>query len=254
MRYAIIENEYFAFENLRKLMESILPEGELIFSAESVRECTEFFGASPDVDLVFMDVELVDGNCFQILEEAPITCPVIFTTAYDHFALEAFRLDTVDYLLKPIFEEPLRRAIEKFRRRQIAVPDEALISRMSKVFSGNQQWSSRILVSEGDGYSFVNLEDIGYFFAEDKYVLLMDSSGHERITFFPSLTKVEEEVNPMRFFRINRKILVSIEAVNKVSKYPGGRLKVQLRYGSHTRSEFISPVRRAAFLDWLGKS
>ncbi len=254
MRYVIIENEYFALENLRKLMNQIQPQGELVFSAESVRECIAFFSENPAVDLVFMDIELVDGNCFQVLEQTEIRCPVIFTTAYDHFALEAFRLDTVDYLLKPISEAPLHRAIEKFQRRQIAVPDESMMAHLSKVFPTKTQWSSRILVSDGDGYSFVNIDDINFFFAEDKYVLLMDSNGHERITFFPSLAKVEEEVNPARFFRVNRKILASIDSVQKVSRFPGGRLRVQLKSGSHTRNELISPVRRTAFLDWLGTS
>lgn len=102
MRYAIIENEYFALENLRRLVEHVSPGSRFVFSSESVRESVEYFRTGATPDLVFLDIELVDGNCFQIMEQASISSPVIFTTAYDHYALEAFRLDTVDYLLKPV--------------------------------------------------------------------------------------------------------------------------------------------------------
>ena len=172
MRYAIIENEYFALENLRRLVEHVSPGSRLVFSSESVRESVEYFRTGATPDLVFLDIELVDGNCFQIMEQASISSPVIFTTAYDHYALEAFRLDTVDYLLKPVSEQALRRALDRFSRRQVAAPDQDLAQRILSRLEGRSAYPSRVLVSQREGYSFVDTDDIAYIYAEDKCVFL----------------------------------------------------------------------------------
>lgn len=254
MRYAIIENEYFALENLRGLMGRCAPESELVFSAESVRESVAYFMTDPEVDLVFMDIELVDGNCFEILEQTELRIPVIFTTAYDHYALEAFRLDTVDYILKPVSEDKLRRAVDRYSRRQIRVPDRGMASQLKDMVVKPVSWPLRVLVADGDGYSFVDMNDVSYFYAEDKYVFLVDSEGREHLTMYTSLVKVEEDMDPASFFRVSRKVVAGIRGVGRVSRYIGGRLKIELRAGKSRQQEIVSPSRRIAFLQWLGSS
>ena len=254
MRYAIIENEYFALENLRRLVEHVSPGSRLVFSSESVRESVEYFRTGATPDLVFLDIERVDGNCFQIMEQATISSPVIFTTAYDHYALEAFRLDTVDYLLKPVSEQALRRALDRFSRRQVAAPDQDLAQRILSRLEGRSAYPSRVLVSQREGYSFVDTDDIAYIYAEDKCVFLADRQGRDHITMYSSLARAEDELDPARFFRISRKVIAAIGAVGKVSRHLGGRLSIQFRTAGSPRRETVSPSLRAEFLQWLGAS
>lgn len=253
MRYAIIENEFFALQSLKTVISRLRPDATLVFTAESVRECVAYFNGSPDVDLVFMDIELVDGNCFEILAQASITVPVVFTTAYDHYALQAFTLDAVDYVLKPVTEESLLKALDKYDRRQMK-PAMHIDAEILRRFTGADRYPMRVLTVDGDGYSFMETDGIAYFYAEDKYTFAAGFKGERVMTFYPTITKLEEEMDPKTFFRLSRKILTSIRAVKSVRKYFNGRLKVTLSGGSEDRVEIISSTRRQAFLEWLGAS
>ncbi len=251
MRYAIIENEYFALENLRTLMARLMPEAELVFTAESVRESISFFRLQPRLDLVFMDIELVDGNCFDILEQVEVDTPVIFTTAYDNYALEAFKLDTIDYLLKPVSEETLSRAVGRYVRRP--APTEMRMEPPGAI-ERPLSYPTRVLVADGDTYSYIQIDEIACFFAEEKYTFLTTIEGRDKLTLYTSLSKIEEDMNPSVFFRLSRKMIVNIGAVCGVSKYFNGRLKVEVKCGCEKRTEIVSPSRRSAFLNWLGAS
>lgn len=249
MKYAIIENEVFALQNLKNMVEEVRPDYELVFTAESAEECVDYFSSSPQIDLIFMDIELTDSNCFHIFEQVEVSTPIIFTTAYDNYAIKAFKVNSVDYLLKPISEAELKKAIEKFENsRGGSIPDYAqlLTSRLSK---GNRQ---RILISMGDKYSYVNISDVAYFIREEKYVNAILFDGKSRITDFQNLSEVMAEVSHTEFFFISRNVVTNIEAISNVSKWFNGRLHVTVGRNNFERTIVVSSSRKKDFLEWLG--
>jgi len=249
VRFAIIENEFFALEKLKSAISGLRPDYNLVFTSESVQECIGFFNKRPPVDLIFMDIELVDGNCFEILSQAEIKAPVIFTTAYDNYALQAFCVDAVDYLLKPISEEKLKISIEKFESRSIKPANEIDIELLKKL-TGQKKYARRILTARGDSYSFIDVEDIAYFYAEDKYVFISKFNGEKTLTLYSSISRIEEDLDPAVFFRLSRKIMANIRSIKSVTKQFKGRLKVEL---TGNVSEIISSSRKTDFLRWLGR-
>lgn len=251
MKYAIIENEEFARINLREVIGMVRPGYECAFTAETVEECVRFFSAPNDIKLIFMDIELDDGNCFKIFSRTDINTPVIFTTAYDEYAIQAFKVNSIDYLLKPVSEEDVERAIRKFESMQPRqTPDyRGLTAEITKA-----RTRRRILISNVGGYSFVSTDDIAWFEAEDKYVSVVLLSGKKMLTDFGSLSDVMEGLDPERFYQLSRSVVASIESIGKISKFFKGRLQVNLTAGAETRTETVSAARRPEFLGWLGQS
>ncbi len=249
MKYAIIENEEFAFINLKEVISAVRPNYECIFSAETVKDSVEYLSRPNDVGLIFMDIELDDGNCFEIFKQVDIQTPIIFTTAYDEYAIKAFKVNSVDYLLKPVAEEDVERAIHKFESMHSAsMPDYSNIAAEIAKYHQRQ----RILIGDGSGYSFVYTDDIGWFEAEDKYITIVLTDGKRRLTDISSLANVISVLDPNRFFQLSRSVVASIDVIGKVSKYFKGRLKAELTAGTERRTEIVSAARRLEFLDWLG--
>lgn len=196
-----------------------------------------------------MDVELDDGNCFKIFNHTEIKIPIIFTTAYDEYAIQAFRVNSIDYLLKPVSEDDVERAIRKFESMQMAsVPS---YREVGDELSRNRQ-RRRILISDSDGYTFVATDDVAWFEAEDKYVSMVLRSGKRMLTDFASLADVMDVLDPDRFFQLSRSVVASIESIGKISKFLKGRLRVCIESGGVDRTETVSAARRPEFLDWLG--
>lgn len=249
MRYAIIENEAFALQNLQRMLLILRPDYELCFTAESVEECIAFFSTSPNIDVVFMDIELTDGNCFSIFEEVKTNIPIIFTTAYDDFALQAFKVNSIDYLLKPISEDELLRAVEKFEQSSRShIPDYDMIRQIFNV----KDERKRILVNVGDNYSHVDLCNVAYFVRDDKYVDVVLMNGKRYITDFSSLGEVNGIVPKHDFFMLSRNVVVHVQAIKKVAKWFTGRLNVYISDGDKSLSVVVSSARRKDFLDWYG--
>ena len=250
VRYAIIENEEFARENLRQTVASLRPGWKLVFTAESVEECIEYFSGEPDADVVFMDIELVDGNCFRIFDQCEVTAPVIFTTAYDDYAVKAFEVNSVHYLMKPISAGALEKALQKYEKGAEAQqsPDYSSIMRALKPPTPAR---SRILISSGDNYMYLPVEDVAYFIREEKYVEAVRHDGKAYVTDFKNLSEAYAVVDPGSFFQLSRNIVTSIRAVGKVSKWFNGRLRVELRCGDRQETVVVSQSRRQDFLDWF---
>ena len=249
MRYAIIENETFALQNLQRMISAVRPQYELCFTAESVEESVAFFSSSPQLDLVFMDIELTDTNCFSIFEQVKMEIPIIFTTAYDDFALQAFKVNSVDYLLKPISEEELLKAIVKFEQHRRH--DVAGYGPLAELFRPKPK-RERILVSLGDNYLHVKLDDVAYFVRDDKYVCVVLTNGKRYITDFQNLGEVSNIVPSQQFFLISRNVITHIQAITKVSKWFTGRLNVHISAGEGDLAVVVSSARRKDFLDWYG--
>lgn len=261
IKYAVIENEYYSAKQLIKFVASVRPDYRLCFCAESVEDTVELLRSSPDLDLIFMDIELVDGDCFDIIRKVEIDVPVIFTTAYSDFAIKAFRMYCIDYILKPLTEEKIGKALDRFdyyRNRphsdDISAPCEYAreMERQSTVLVTGGRPKSRILISEGDNYFFIPVEDIATVETEDKYVFVHTFNGRKHITDYPNLNLAEEDLAGDTFFRISRNQIINIGAISSVRKYFKGRLKISVRYHDTAFDTIVSTARREAFLSWLG--
>ncbi len=249
MKYAIIENEGFARLSLQKIVSSLRSDFELCFTAETVADSVAMINEHPDIDLIFMDIELDDGICFDIFMQTEVKVPVIFTTAYDEYAVKAFKVDSIDYLLKPIQVKDVQKAIGRFEERRSMRNDY-------RKFAYNYMSAkarTRILVNRGEDYIFVNIEDIAWFEAEDKYVTIVFKTGESMLTNLPSLEVTYQELDANRFFRISRSVLASIESITRVTKHFKGRLQVELKAAETVRKETVSAPRRQSFLSWLGQ-
>lgn len=247
MKIAVIEDEQFARQQLEDIIRKLRPKWQVAFRAESIEECVEYFGSAPDIGLIFMDIELVDGNCFEIFRQVDISTPVIFTTAYDEYAIQAFSTNSIHYLLKPITEGDVEKAILKFE--STAMPEAP--TEYQRLGESLNRQRSRIMTYSGDNYIPVEIGNIAFFLSEDKYVYAYLKDGHRRLTEFLNLNDTMEALDRNRFFQISRNIITSIDAVKQVSKYFKGRLKVAVAAGEQQQEIIVSAARRQQTLDWL---
>lgn len=249
MNYVILEDEELLREYLQRLIKELRPSWNLVLSSDSVEDAVMYLNHNKsDVDLIFTDVELIDGTCFNIFEDTDIFCPVIFITAYDNYMTQAFKSVSVDYLLKPITKEKLTDTLERFERIKSNFIDKE-IKEFSK--SKLRQSKNRILIIRGDNYLFYDVSDISYFISEDKYVFAVTKAGKKSLTNYVNLTNVENDVDLNMFFRITRNIIVSINSVKSVSRFFAGRLMVKIADGKGLQEVIVSSARRKAFLNWL---
>lgn len=248
MRVAIFEDELFAREQLKLSIKRLRPKWQLVMESDSLAEAVDYFnnvaeGMEPD--LIFMDIELSDGSCFDIFERAAVPCPVVFTTAYSEFALRAFRTDSVDYLLKPVTEAELLRAINKFESRKgEAVPAQAAVA----------DSPSRILCMSGDMYSAISTESIAWLQSEDKCVVVVTMDGKRRLAVTANLSAIENQFDERKFFRLSRSVVANVASIVRVSKYFKGKLLVSIRAGELSERVVVTAARRDAFLAWYGYS
>lgn len=253
VRYIIIEDEVYAQRRLQGLIEALRPDWELIFSAESVEEAAGYFRGGGAPDLCFMDVELSDGNVFELFKRVRIQEPVIFTTAYDEYSLAAFGTNVVGYVLKPLAKGDLLEVIERYERswgRQLGL--ERVCADMVGSLGGERLVNRRILTQTGDRYGFISIADVGWFVSEDKYVFVVTLDGRKVMTGLSSLQDVEGIVSGHDFFRLSRGVICSIGAVGEIHKFFKGRLRVELRAGDVRAEEVVSAARRVDFLNWVG--
>lgn len=220
VKFAIVENEDIALENLLDDIRKLRPDYELVFTADSVENTIRCLQQHPETQIVFMDIELTDGSCFEVFRRMQVNTPIIFTTAYDQYAIQAFKFHSVDYLLKPIAPTELLAALVKFEEYMtVQKPAPVVIPQvLEQMARAEQQRRERILICTGDNYSYVNIADVAFFLRDEKYVYAVLSDGRRRITDFPSLTEVEQQVDARQFFLLSRNIIASIGSIEKVNK------------------------------------
>lgn len=247
MRYAIIEDEDFARENLRGIIEKVRPDYELVGLLGSVEDSIIFLQTN-EIDLLFMDIELGDGTCFDIVQQVDIKVPIIFTTAYSEYTLKAFKVNSIDYLLKPITEVDVINALNKL---------EEIVNIFNPVSSRKMQLKSckidRILISKNRGFTFLNIADIAFFSVEDRYVMAYTKDGLCGITDMKNIEEVMNVVYGHDFFQLSRSIVSSIYAIGSVDKIDNQRLRVVILAGKIQKEAIISALRRKDFLLWLGR-
>lgn len=251
MKILIVEDEKLSAEHLSNLLIKIEPTFEIVHVSESVKRTIAFLESGIKVDLIFMDVHLADGISFDIFEVVKETAPIIFTTAFDEYAIKAFKVNSIDYLLKPIGRNELKEAIDKFKN----IHSKQKVDRsglMEDVYSIiNRHYKNRFLVRSGEQIQSIPVEEISFLIAEDGIVILVNKQG-KRFALDQSLDSLETLLDPEHFFRISRKIIIRFEAINKILPHLNSRLKISAEFLDDENS-IVSRERVSEFKLWLDK-
>lgn len=254
MTYAIIENEVPSLNHIKEMIENLRPDWQLAFTSDSVDNTLQKIKDHGVPDLLFLDIELNDGNCFRIFDLLKDPVPVIFTTAYNEFCLKAFKVHSLDYLLKPITTEDLLFAIRKYEKlNEPRKLDSAVLSDL-KTSADASSHSGRILIPSRDGYKFISTSDIRWIISDTKCVIVVDESGAQHITTFSSLNEIEELLPKKTFFRLSRAVITSIAAIEEVKKSFNYKLKVTLRASGTLYPVEVGAVKKKDFLNWFGSN
>nr|WP_293839010.1 LytTR family DNA-binding domain-containing protein [uncultured Arsenicibacter sp.] len=246
MKVLIIEDEFFSAEKLRHLLQQINPAIEVLAILPSVAKALAWFRSNPEPDLIFSDIRLEDKESFALFNELTIDAPVIYTTAYDQYAIQAFKQNSVDYLLKPIDSAELRAALKKFEQQELRLLKKTLESAPP---APQNKPKERFLVKKGNAMTFVKMQDVAYFRSDQKLTFLVSSDGQKYI-IDTSLDDLQDQLDPHRFARISRSRLISIDSVQKIHPHFNGRLKLDL-LPADEEEVFVSRDRVQAFKDWV---
>jgi DNA-binding LytR/AlgR family response regulator len=249
MKAIIIEDEKLSAEHLSNLLKKVDRQINVTGIYDSVKSVVDAFNTGASADLLFMDIHLADGLSFDIFTKLNVETPVIFTTAYDEYAIRAFKFNSIDYLLKPIGLSELKAALEKFNK-LTAPSTAALFKDIAQVYESiHKQYKNRFMVKMGETIVSVKTEDVSHFIAEDGIVLLA-TKNEKRYPVDYTLDQLDACIDPKSFFRINRKVIVNINSIQKISTYFNSRLKITGGTLSDDDS-IVSRERVTEFKQWL---
>lgn len=246
----IFEDEKLSAERFLQLLNKYSPEIKVLEIISSIQKGIEWFKENELPDLIFLDIHLSDGNAFEMLNGVDLkSTPVIFTTAYDEYAIKAFEINSIAYLVKPIEYKQLERALGKFK--QLRDEPKKLAADFYQKLYGELKARSktRFLSKVGETFNYVEVKDISYFMYDGGYVWLMKSDG-KKFPLETSLEKIETEINPDVFFRVNRRYIVKLEAIEQIKSHTNSRLKLQLK-PSIDEEVIVSRDRVSSFKEWL---
>jgi DNA-binding LytR/AlgR family response regulator len=250
MKLLIIEDEKPACENLVDALQEIDETIHVLGICGSVNESIKWLGDNPQPDLILMDIQLSDGNSFNIFKSVTITCPVIFTTAYDKYLAQAFDYNSIDYLLKPIDQVKLKNAIRKYKSLQ-----NYFVNNHSAIYdylNNQEKKKSRILVKRGMEFQTVRVEDVVYFFTEHKLVFLVDKDNRKYLAEKSNLSELEEELDKNQFYRANRKYIINANYVKRFKPLERSKISVELQL-SLNEEIIISQENSSAFKKWISE-
>ncbi|MEG9327885.1 two component transcriptional regulator, LytTR family [Salinimicrobium catena] len=249
MKTIIIEDEAFAADALENMLLKIRPQAEVLAKLESIEESVEWFHKNEFPDLVLCDIHLSDGSSFGIFKQIEVKSPVIFTTAYDQYAIEAFKVNSVDYLLKPIRKEELEQAIIKYEGLKQNSLSEEIQNIQNLICNSSSSKKSRFMVKSGQVIKTIPSEEVAYFLAEEGVVLLVTFEGNRYVINY-TLDQLEQLLDEKMFFRANRQLIANIDSIKEVQPYFKGRLHVVLEPGN-AGEQIISSNKAASFKNWL---
>jgi DNA-binding LytR/AlgR family response regulator len=247
MKVLIVEDETAAYENLKSILMEIDPAVELLEHTESVVQTVRWLGNHPAPDLIFMDIHLSDGSAFNIFSSIIVETPVIFTTAYDEYAIDAFKVNSIDYLLKPIEAEEIRRALEKFRKWS----KQDVLDYLSQLYLLNppERYSDKILIPVNNDLIPIDIRQMSYFYSsngETRAVL----KDHTVYQYNKALENIYNSLNPTLFFRANKQYIVSKDSIKNITIWFDKRLLITLDMDVPERI-YVSKNRAAQFKKWL---
>lgn len=246
----LIEDEAPAAQRLSKLLVELRPEIKILNTLDSIEQSVEWLIVNPSPELIFLDIQLADGLSFDIFQEVPCKSFVIFTTAYDEYALKAFDINSIDYLLKPINIERLEKALIKFEQIRGKAPDVDFNSLAQLLATKTANYKKRFIISVGNRIKSVETAQICMFYTLNKNTFLMDSQGKSYPVDF-SLDNLENLVNPEQFFRVNRQNLVNYSHIENINILSKSRLQIIL--SPHTEPVLVSSLKTTGFKNWLDK-
>lgn len=251
MRILICEDEAPAQRQLKSIVEELEPTAEIIAAVETGREAGQIIRRE-NPDLIFMDIELSDGSCFDTLQNLEIRQPIIFTTAYDEYALKAFEMNSVDYLVKPISRDKVEGSLAKLRRMQASMIETRPFI-FSKDLLNQARHKRRFLVKLGQRLLPINDREVAYFQASDKLVLLVTHEGRKYVVDY-TLSELEDLLDPRQFFRLNRQFIASLDAISELESYFKGQVTVNLVPDPDGEDQVVISRRRTPELkSWLGQ-
>jgi DNA-binding LytR/AlgR family response regulator len=247
MKVVIVEDEKLAAERLKTLLYEYDTGIEVMACLESIDETAQYLKQCSHPDVLLLDIHLSDGHSFEIFKQINYSKPVIFTTAYDQYALQAFKMFSIDYILKPVTLEALAAAINKLK--SVSVSFSAIdFNRVLPELRG-QRYKKRFLGKVGQRLFFINTEDICFFQADNKIVHLIDKEGN-RYVVEHTMESLEDQLDPQEFFRLNRSFIVSINAIQQVKPYYNSRLKLSVKCITNQEDMVVSRDRVADFKQW----
>lgn len=253
MKVVIVEDEAHSADKLERMFLELEPNGQVLAKLESVKEATAWLEKNTP-DLLFLDIHLSDGNSFQIFEKIAVKAPVVFTTAYDQYAIRAFKVNSLDYLLKPIHRNDLMVALEKYHEwhQQTAPSSNIDFQAVLEAVRGPQSdFKKRFMVHSGEKIRSVPVEEVAYFLSEGKFAFLVTQNGPQYL-IDSSLDRIQLGLNPAHFFRINRQFIVHIDAIANMVGYSKGRVKIELNPAAN-RESIVSVERSPDFKRWLNQ-
>ena len=252
MNILLIEDEPQAALRLEKLMLSIIPNAVLLSKLDTVKSSVQWLTTHPSPDLIFLDIQLGDGISFSIFDQVDVQAPVIFTTAYDEYALKAFKVNSIDYLLKPIDEENLRLALKKYESLTTAHSlnaNKMMESVRLAMQMISKKYKERFVIKVGEHLRSVEVNEIVCFYSLEKTTFAQTKEGRKHILDF-TLDQLVELLNPNRYFRINRKYIVAVDAIQDMISYTNSRIKLVLK-DFDDEEIIVARERVQEFKDWL---
>lgn len=253
MTILIIEDEEPAYKRLQKMLKDIEPDHILLDQIVSVSSAVKWFKENDAPDLIISDIQLSDGISFEIFKQVDIKCPVIFTTAYDQYAIEAFKVNSIDYLLKPVKKEELEKAVTKFKAlapAAAATPAIDINKLLQSLQPAGTDYKKRFVVRYGEHIKTIDIEEVVYFYTEDKATFLCTKDARRFVVDF-NLDTLDSILDPKVFFRINRQYIISIHSIAEMFAYSKSRVLIKLNPPAKHET-IVSTERSADFKLWLG--
>ncbi|WP_347052155.1 LytR/AlgR family response regulator transcription factor [Flavobacterium olei] len=251
MKILIVEDESINASRLKRLLEELEPDCEILEIIDTVVETVAWLKSNPAPDLITMDIRLADGLSFAIFDEIKITCPIIFTTAYDEYAIRAFKVNSIDYLMKPIEKNELKYALKKFKTLSKTENTVTDIAGVLKELIHKPVYRLRFLVTFRDGYKSIDVTDIDFVYSEFKTSNLVLKSGTV-IAIPQTMEELESELDPDIFFRANRQFFIRAESIKSIANYFNAKLKVHLK-ADPDREVIISREKTPFFKQWMDR-
>ncbi|RAJ34199.1 LytR/AlgR family response regulator transcription factor [Pedobacter cryoconitis] len=250
MNILIIEDEKLNAIRLQKILLEIDSHTEIVATLDTIADSVQWLRSNPHPNLILMDVRLADGICFEIFTKVEITVPVIFTTAYDEYALRAFKVNSIDYLLKPIDIDELKGSISKFKQQHTQKISPGTIEEVVAIIKKqNPNYRSRFLIPYRDGYKTIMVPDVAYFYSENKITNIVTRDAKEQALSY-TMDELEEQLDPTIFFRANRQYLINIKSLESIHNYFNGKLKLIL-VPAAPADIHISKEKASQFKKWL---
>jgi two-component system, LytTR family, response regulator LytT len=257
MKILIVEDEDLAVKKLQKTLKSVAPDADVTGITDSIKSTVEWLHDNEQPDLILMDIELADGQSFEIFNLIQVKSPVVFTTSYDEYALKAFKVNSIDYLLKPVQKEDLEKSIHKFRSLAIKQNEQNDGVDMDNIIKQLQQklqpkeYRKRFLVKNGQKLVSIEVNDIRYFFSDGRLNFFKTADNKKFVVDY-TMDELEDMLDPEAYFRISRSFYVSINSIEKIDDYFGNRLILQLK-PAVDKEALVSREKVTDFKKWMGK-